>query len=59
MTDARFHIPDVAGRNYAVFGLARSGMAAAKALAANGARVWAWDDNTASHGKATAAAQCH
>ncbi|HEY7687516.1 MAG TPA: UDP-N-acetylmuramoyl-L-alanine--D-glutamate ligase [Dongiaceae bacterium] len=55
MTDARFHIPDVAGRNYAVFGLARSGMAAAKALAANGARVWAWDDNTASHGKATAA----
>jgi len=55
MSNARFHIPDVAGRNYAVFGLARSGMAAAKVLAANGARVWAWDDNTASHGKAAAA----
>jgi len=55
MSNARFHIPDVAGRNYAVFGLARSGMAAAKVLAANGARVWAWDDNTASHGKAVTA----
>jgi UDP-N-acetylmuramoylalanine--D-glutamate ligase len=55
MSNARFHIPDVAGRNYAVFGLARSGMATAKVLAANGARVWAWDDNTASHGKAAAA----
>jgi UDP-N-acetylmuramoylalanine--D-glutamate ligase len=55
MSNARFHIPDVAGRNYAVFGLARSGMATAKVLAANGARVWAWDDNTASHSKAAAA----
>jgi UDP-N-acetylmuramoylalanine--D-glutamate ligase len=55
MSTARFHIPDVAGRTYAVFGLARSGMAAAKALAANGARVWAWDDNTSAHGKAAAA----
>jgi UDP-N-acetylmuramoylalanine--D-glutamate ligase len=55
MGSAQFHIPDVAGRTYAVFGLARSGMAAAKVLAANGARVWAWDDNTASHGKAAAA----
>jgi UDP-N-acetylmuramoylalanine--D-glutamate ligase len=55
MTNARFHIPDVAGRTYAVLGLARSGMAAAKVLAANGARVWAWDDNNAAHGKAVAA----
>src|SRR5262245_24792604 len=55
MSNARFHIPDVAGRNYAVFGLARSGMATAKVLAANGARVWAWDDNTGSHAKAAAA----
>jgi UDP-N-acetylmuramoylalanine--D-glutamate ligase len=55
MSTAQFRIPDVAGRTYAVFGLARSGMAAAKALAANGARVWAWDDNNASHGKAAAA----
>ncbi|HVR66246.1 MAG TPA: UDP-N-acetylmuramoyl-L-alanine--D-glutamate ligase, partial [Verrucomicrobiae bacterium] len=55
MSTAQFHIPDVAGRTYAVFGLARSGMAAAKVLAANGARVWAWDDNTSAHGKAAAA----
>ncbi len=55
MSNARFHIPDVTGRTYAVFGLARSGMAAAKVLAANGARVWAWDDNNASHGKAAEA----
>src|SRR5262245_2816594 len=55
MSNARFHIPDVASRNYAVFGLARSGMATAKVLAANGARVWAWDDNAASHAKAATA----
>ncbi|MGF1463664.1 MAG: UDP-N-acetylmuramoyl-L-alanine--D-glutamate ligase [Maricaulaceae bacterium] len=37
-------VPDVAGRTYAVFGLGRSGLAAAKALKAGRARVLAWDD---------------
>ncbi len=34
----------LAGRNVAVFGLGRSGLSAAAALAAAGARVRAWDD---------------
>ena len=34
-----------AGQTVAVMGLARSGLAAARALAAGGARVWAWDDD--------------
>ena len=33
-----------AGRHYAVYGLARSGLAAVDALLASGARVTAWDD---------------
>jgi UDP-N-acetylmuramoylalanine--D-glutamate ligase len=33
-----------AGRHYAVYGLARSGLAAVEALLASGARVTAWDD---------------
>ncbi|MDX2237414.1 MAG: UDP-N-acetylmuramoyl-L-alanine--D-glutamate ligase [Hyphomonadaceae bacterium] len=33
------------GRDVAVFGLARTGLAAARALAAGGARVHAWDDD--------------
>ena len=33
------------GRRVAVFGLARSGLAAARALVAGGAKVVAWDDN--------------
>ncbi|MBI1250827.1 MAG: UDP-N-acetylmuramoyl-L-alanine--D-glutamate ligase [Alphaproteobacteria bacterium] len=33
------------GRDVAVFGLARSGLAAAQALTAGGARVYAWDDD--------------
>ena len=33
------------GRDVAVYGLARSGVAAARALMAGGARVAAWDDN--------------
>ncbi|MBI1233751.1 MAG: UDP-N-acetylmuramoyl-L-alanine--D-glutamate ligase [Alphaproteobacteria bacterium] len=33
------------GRSVAVFGLGRTGIAAAKALAAGGANVLAWDDN--------------
>lgn len=38
----------VRGRSYAVFGLARSGIATAKALAAGGADVACWDDGAAS-----------
>ncbi len=34
-----------AGKHYAVFGLARSGLATVDALLASGARVTAWDDN--------------
>jgi UDP-N-acetylmuramoylalanine--D-glutamate ligase len=34
-----------AGLPVAVFGLARSGLAAARALQASGAEVWAWDDS--------------
>lgn len=37
-------IPEYAGREVAVFGLARSGLSAAKALLAGGAQVFAWDD---------------
>lgn len=33
-----------AGKHYAVYGLARSGLATAEALLASGARVTAWDD---------------
>src|SRR3546814_16482240 len=35
------------GKRYAVFGLARSGLAAVRALVASGADVIAWDDNEA------------
>ncbi|HYM30558.1 MAG TPA: UDP-N-acetylmuramoyl-L-alanine--D-glutamate ligase [Candidatus Cybelea sp.] len=37
-------VPQFKNRTVAVFGLARSGLAAIKALAAGGARVRAWDD---------------
>jgi UDP-N-acetylmuramoylalanine--D-glutamate ligase len=36
------------GKDVAVFGLGRSGISAARALTAGGARVLAWDDNEAS-----------
>ena len=36
--------PAFAGRNYAVLGLARSGLATVEALAASGAEVMAWDN---------------
>ncbi len=36
-----------AGRTYGVYGLARSGRAAAAALAASGARILCWDDGAA------------
>jgi UDP-N-acetylmuramoylalanine--D-glutamate ligase len=43
-----------AGRRIAVFGLARSGLASARALLAGGAEVWAWDDGEPSRAKARA-----
>jgi UDP-N-acetylmuramoylalanine--D-glutamate ligase len=42
------------GRTVAVFGLARSGLAAARALAAGGARLAVWDDDPASRAAAEA-----
>ena len=36
--------PDVAGKHYALLGLARTGLAAVRALVAASARVTAWDD---------------
>ena len=38
-------LPDMSGTTYAVMGLGASGLAAAGALAASGARVLAWDDD--------------
>lgn len=43
------------GLPVAVFGLGRSGRAAAKALAASGAEVWAWDDSEDRRAEAAAA----
>ncbi len=43
------------GRDIAVFGLARTGLAAARALAAGGARVHAWDDSDSARAAAEAA----
>ncbi|MEL6723851.1 MAG: UDP-N-acetylmuramoyl-L-alanine--D-glutamate ligase [Pseudomonadota bacterium] len=40
-------ITEYAGRDVAVYGLGRTGLSAAKALAAGGARVHAWDDGDA------------
>ncbi|MBY0567568.1 MAG: UDP-N-acetylmuramoyl-L-alanine--D-glutamate ligase [Hyphomonadaceae bacterium] len=48
-------ITEFKGRDVAVFGLARTGLAAARALAAGGARVHAWDDNDATRAAAEAA----
>jgi UDP-N-acetylmuramoylalanine--D-glutamate ligase len=39
------NVPCFAGRKVAILGLARSGRAAAAALAAGGAQILAWDDN--------------
>ena len=36
-----------AGKSFAVYGLARSGLATAEALLASGARVMAWDEKEA------------
>jgi UDP-N-acetylmuramoylalanine--D-glutamate ligase len=43
------------GQTWAVFGLARSGLATARALIAGGAEVRLWDDNEASRAAAAAA----
>jgi UDP-N-acetylmuramoylalanine--D-glutamate ligase len=48
-------ITEFKGRDVAVFGLARTGLAAARALAAGGARVHAWDDNASARAGAEAA----
>lgn len=48
-------ITEYAGRDVAVFGLGRTGLSAAKALKAGGARVHAWDDNEDTRNKAEAA----
>jgi UDP-N-acetylmuramoylalanine--D-glutamate ligase len=45
-------ITEYAGRDVAVYGLGRSGLAAARALAAGGARVHAWDDGEAARERA-------
>ncbi len=48
-------ITEYKGRDVAVFGLARTGLAAARALAAGGARVHAWDDSDVARAAAEAA----
>ncbi|WOR15408.1 UDP-N-acetylmuramoyl-L-alanine--D-glutamate ligase [Hyphomonas sp. FCG-A18] len=48
-------ITEYAGRDVAIYGLGRTGLAAAKALQAGGARVFAWDDGDMA--RATAEAQ--
>jgi UDP-N-acetylmuramoylalanine--D-glutamate ligase len=48
-------ITEFEGRDVAVFGLARTGLAAARALAAGGARVHAWDDSEVTRAAAEAA----
>ena len=47
-------ITEFKGRDVAVFGLARTGLAAARALIAGGARVHAWDDNDVTRAAAEA-----
>lgn len=50
-----FPVTTFAGKTVAVFGLARSGLAAAQALVAGGARVLAWDDGDRGREAAAAA----
>ena len=47
-------VPGFSGQTVAVFGLARSGLAAARALVAGGATVAAWDENAGSRATARA-----
>ncbi len=51
---AQIRIPGVGKERVAVLGLARSGLAAAEALIASGAEVWAWDDDEAKRVRAEA-----
>jgi len=44
----------VSGQTYAVLGLGRSGISAARALQQGGAQVWAWDDMTEARDRASA-----
>ena len=44
---SQIRIPGVGKERVAVLGLARSGLAAAEALAASGAEVWAFEPNLA------------
>ncbi|HET9458893.1 MAG TPA: UDP-N-acetylmuramoyl-L-alanine--D-glutamate ligase, partial [Sphingomicrobium sp.] len=46
-----------AGKHYAVYGLARSGLATVKALLASGAKVTAWDAKEEARAKAPAGAK--
>jgi len=46
-----------AGKHYAVYGLARSGLATVQALLASGAKVTAWDSKEEARAKAPAGAQ--
>ena len=55
MAAASIRIPAMAGQTVAVFGLAKSGLSAARALAASGAEVWAWDDSAGQRDQARAA----
>ncbi|MEM1151133.1 MAG: UDP-N-acetylmuramoyl-L-alanine--D-glutamate ligase [Pseudomonadota bacterium] len=48
-------VTEYAGRDVAVFGLGRTGLSAAKALAVGGARVHAWDDDEATRNRAVEA----
>jgi len=48
-------LPFMHGYVVAVLGLGRSGLATAKALVANGAEVWAWDDSEDVRARAAAA----
>src|SRR5690625_7912206 len=48
-------LPFMHGYVVAVLGLGRSGLATAKALVANGAEVWAWEDSEDARARAAAA----
>ena len=47
-------ITEYAGRDVAIYGLGRTGLAAARALKAGGARVFAWDDGDTARANAEA-----
>jgi UDP-N-acetylmuramoylalanine--D-glutamate ligase len=51
--------PAFSGRKYAVYGLARSGMATVESLLASGAEVMAWDQNEAAREKVRQVGKVH